>query len=69
MNYKRQRQANKTKSTPLANKLAKQNAIANNNGLTSDTFNAEYAFSVMNSKPCIFFLNSASAHRQLFSNN
>ena len=67
MNYKRQRQANKTKSTPLANKLTKQNAIANNNCLTSDTFNAEYAFSVINSKPCIFLLNSASAHRQIFS--
>ena len=69
MSHKRKRQANKSKRQLLANELVAKNVIANNNGLTSDTFNAKYAFSVMNSKPCIFFLNSASAHKQIFSNN
>ena len=67
MSYKRQRKANKSKRQPLANELVAKNVIANNNCLTSDTFNDQYAFSVMNSKPCIFFLNSASAHKQILS--
>ena len=64
--HKRQRQQSKA-SQPLANKLVTINRTANQQGLTSDTFDSDFAFSAMNSAPAIFFLGTAGAHRQLFS--
>jgi len=65
--HKKIRLGQKSTKQPIANKLVTINRIASQNGLTSSTFDPDFAFSVMNSAPAIFFLGTAGAHRQLFS--
>ena len=63
MNYKRQRQVNKTK-TPIINGIIKENANKNHNGLTT-SFWQEFPITVA---PMIF-LGSSAAHKQFRSYN